>query len=88
MRQSTTARGYGVAHQAERKRWETVVKQGDAVCTRCQKPLAPDDPFDLDHTDDRTGYLGAAHVSCNRGAGARNATRARVANQQMIRRDW
>jgi hypothetical protein len=33
--------------------------------------IAPGQPWDLDHTDDRRGYLGAAHRFCNRSAGAR-----------------
>ncbi len=37
--------------------------------------IAPGADWDLDHTDDRRGYLGAAHQKCNRRAGAlkRNA---------------
>jgi hypothetical protein len=38
------------------------------VCTRCGLPIRPDEEFDLDHADDGNGYLGVAHVSCNRSA--------------------
>jgi hypothetical protein len=64
---STTARGYGTRHQAERKKWIPVVNAGNAVCTRCGRPIVAGTAWDLDHTDDRRGYLGPAHRTCNRG---------------------
>lgn len=85
---STTRRGYGAAHQRERARWEPLVKAGGVNCARCQKPIEPDQPFDLGHNDDRTGYNGPEHVACNRGAGARNATAARVQRSQTVSREW
>lgn len=37
---------------------------GKAIpCARCGHPVGRD--FHLDHTDDRTGYLGPSHPSCN-----------------------
>lgn len=56
-------------------------------CPRCGRPMLPGQPLDLDHTDDRGGYLGMAHARCNRAAGARlgNARRraaARAAQQE------
>jgi hypothetical protein len=36
------------------------------LCARCRRPIIPGTHFDLDHTDDRTGYLGPSHRRCNR----------------------
>ena len=63
---STTARGYGHMHQLRRKRVAEIVAAGLAVCARCGLPIAPHDFWDLDHSDDRRGYLGASHRRCNR----------------------
>ena len=40
-------------------------------CPRCGLPMLPGQALDLDHTDDRAGYLGMSHARCNRQAGAR-----------------
>lgn len=70
----TSARGYGAQHQKLRTRWKRLLQQqGDLPCTRCHLPVYPTDAWDLDHTDDRSGYLGIAHTTCNRSAGGRKA---------------
>jgi len=66
---------YGARHQALRKRMKRLVQEGGVVCVRCQRPIAPDEPFDLDHAPDGYSYLGASHRRCNRVAGGK--TRAR-----------
>ncbi len=43
-------------------------------CSRCGLPMYVSQLLDLDHTDDRTGYLGLAHRSCNRRDGQRKTT--------------
>lgn len=53
---STTARGYGSTHQAERKRWEPLVESGHAVCVRCRLPIMPGTRWHLDHDDDKIHY--------------------------------
>jgi hypothetical protein len=93
---STTARGYGSVHQAERKRWEPVVEAGYAVCVRCRLPILPGSRWHLDHRDDKLGYLGVSHAGCNlRAAGKRGnlLLRARRALEQqqagrVASREW
>ena len=87
-RATTTSRGYGASHQRMRAKYQTLVASGRAVCVRCDEPIAPDAPWDLDHSDDRRTYNGPAHRACNRAAGARNSTAARMAKAAMTVRDW
>jgi hypothetical protein len=65
-RGTTTARGYGNQHQAARRRWAPRVATGTIRCARCGQRIRPGQPWDLDHTDDRRGYRGPSHLSCNR----------------------
>lgn len=65
---STTARGYGWQHQQARAAWTPRVATGTIPCSRCQNPIQPGQAWDLDHTPDRTRYLGPAHARCNRAA--------------------
>lgn len=76
----TVARGYGSEHRRRRLALRVLVESGQACCSRCGHPITPGSPWDLDHTPDRTGYLGPAHRGCNRAAGAR------VANSRRARR--
>lgn len=86
---STTARGYGTAHQKERARWQPVVRAGLAECQQglpgngssgtCVMPtrhIQPDTPWHLGHNDTRTAYIGPTHAQCNLAAAA--FTRARA----------
>jgi hypothetical protein len=81
---STTDRGYGAAHAKARKAAALRHQPADP-CTRCGRPLGPMGPWlHYDHTERRDGYLGFAHASCNRKAGARKG--ARVVNRKPSRR--
>lgn len=41
------------------------------TCSRCNKPITPSEPCDIDHLPD--GSLGPSHASCNRRAGGKNS---------------
>ena len=79
-------RGYGAEHQALRKQWVAKVANGGVLCARCGHTIWPGQPWDLDHTDDRTGYLGASHARCNRAAPRRRKRITRAL--QRVSRDW
>jgi hypothetical protein len=69
-------RGYTNQHDRARKAWAaTITQQGGVLCARCGRPINPGDPWDLDHTDDRTAYLGPSHPECNAAAGGRRGRR-------------
>jgi hypothetical protein len=61
-----------------------IVATGHAACTRCGRLIVPGSRWDLDHTEDRSGYLGPAHHSCNRRAGAIKGNQARGAAPMVM----
>jgi hypothetical protein len=71
----TKARGYGATHKRYRKAWARQVAAGIVNCARCGHLIEPGAPWDLDHTDDRTGYRGPAHQACNRRTSTPGLTR-------------
>jgi hypothetical protein len=43
------------------------VAAGGVRCARCGDPIAPGEPWDLDHRDGSPNeYLGPSHAACNR----------------------
>jgi hypothetical protein len=74
---SRHARGYTNAHVARRRQLEPLVATGQVSCCRCGQPIHPSQRWHLDHRDDRRGYLGPSHATCNLRAAAekRNGTR-------------
>ncbi len=72
------ARGdrYGAAHQAERRRWDPIVKRGGVQCARCGELIAPTAAWDLDHLERIDPITGLkihvrshpSHARHNRGA--------------------
>lgn len=91
---STTARGYGRPHQAERKRRLAAYKPGDP-CAHCGQPMTywplsvARRYLDLPHTADRSGYLpGLAHRYCNRRDGQRVTTAILHAKRGTVARAW
>jgi hypothetical protein len=80
---STTARGYGARHQAERKRWAPLVQAGLVVCVRCGLLIEPGSRWALDHDDDKVHYLGPAHFGCNAKAAAQLGNRRMREKKQL-----
>ena len=93
MRESTTARGYGAAHQRARRRFILLPlkRHGFVTCVTCGARCTRPDQVDLghDHTDP-TGrtYRGPQCIPCNRGDGARRSNERIDRPTEMITRSW
>jgi len=94
MQGNTTQRGYGAQHQQLRATLMAELRRNPGQpCHRCGQPMWPDrQAIDLGHTDDRTGYHGLEHASCNRSAGGRKGGRTRKGRrrwrQPPLRSRW
>ena len=67
---SRHARGYTNAHVARRRQLEPLVATGQVGCCRCNELIEAGQAWHLDHRDDRRGYLGPSHATCNLRAAA------------------
>lgn len=93
---SSTARGYGQAHRKATEAMRPVVEAGGVRCVRCGATIVAGllrrrdgklvRNWVLDHNDDRSGYLGAAHLLCNAKAAARKVNAARA--RRPVLRSW
>lgn len=93
VRGTTTQRGYGAAHQAERAKWKPLVDAGRVQChAKRHKPaclarglwLGPGIPWDLGHTEDRRAWTGPEYRGCNRADGGRRRSRKRVVRRVVL----
>jgi hypothetical protein len=87
---STTQRGYGARHQAERKRWDLLVQTGTVHCVRCGHLIVPGTRWHLDHEDDGLHYRGPAHARCNLRAAAKrgNEIMRTLYPRRVASREW
>jgi hypothetical protein len=69
--------GWGYHHRQRRRQLEPLVRAGALNCARCGRRIQPHDQWQLDLSDNRDGYVGASHASCNARAGAHKANRNR-----------
>ena len=86
---TTTERGYGAVHKRARARIAPIVAAGQAICTRCHRPIRPGEPWDLDHQDFPAGiahragaYRGPSHRSCN--IAARNRRQRQIDSPRAL----
>lgn len=75
VRGSRHQRGYTYQHTRLRASWAHRVATGQVNCAKCGHLIAPDTPWDLGHTDDRTQWTGPEHQLCNRQAAGHKAHR-------------
>lgn len=68
-------RGYDRSHDRLRRSWKPKVERCEVNCARCGRLILPSQNWHLDHSDDRSGYLGPSHEACNTSAGGKAAHR-------------
>ncbi len=81
-RDSTKARGYGVAHQRLRKKLLPFAY--GTPCPRCGKEMQVGEQLHLGHSDDRKTYTGMEHATCNMKAGRELGVKRQYENANRI----
>jgi hypothetical protein len=69
-------RGYGAEHDALRA--ELLPEAYGQRCHLCNERMWPHQQLALDHTEDRTGYRGIVHLTCNARDGAQRGNALRI----------
>jgi hypothetical protein len=59
---------YGARHRRRRRHFARLVKRGEAICSRCLKPIEPGALWDLGHDDRNPELELPEHAACNRAA--------------------
>jgi hypothetical protein len=85
---SRHARGYTNARAAHRRQLEPLVATGHVNYSRCGQPIQPGQPWHLDHRDDRRGYLGPSHATCNFRAAAEKTNGKKKDHPLIWSRVW
>lgn len=62
----------------------SVAARGNVGCARCGGLIAPGSRWDLDHAEERDGYLGPSHQSCNVAAANRRRAKRKAPQPQRV----
>lgn len=89
---STAAKGYGAAHEAQRRAWKPRVARGEVdchavVCLELDRRIAPGSEWHLGHNPERTRWTGPEHPLCNTTEGAVRGNAQRAVTTRHSR-DW
>ena len=85
---SRHARGYTNAHVARRRQLEPLSPPAKSAAAAAANSIEPGQPWHLDHRDDRRGYLGPSHATCNLRAAAEKTNGKRKDQPLIWSRVW
>ena len=85
-RPSRTQAGYGYEHQRLRAAYARRIEHGEQfTCAKCGHAVARGMDWHLGHTDDRRGYTGPEHATCNVRDGASRGGQRLAAKRKALR---